>query len=122
MPGRSSTGSDLTGIRRLGLTWRHRRKRPRIVRAVIRAWNVEPLHSAAQFNSVWKALDEDQRAELQKEAKAKKVKLSEKGLADARAVFKPKTKLLKYLDGAPNPEACAWWCARAGPNRTRRNC
>jgi CRISPR-associated protein Csb1 len=80
-------------------------KRPRLVRSIIRAWGVEPLHAAAQFNSVWKALEEDQRVELEKEAKAKKKKLSEKGLADAPAVFKPKTKLPKYLNGAPNPEA-----------------
>ncbi|MEX2381125.1 MAG: type I-U CRISPR-associated RAMP protein Csb1/Cas7u, partial [Opitutales bacterium] len=32
-------------------------KRPRLVRSIIRAWDVEPLHSAAQFNSVWKVLD-----------------------------------------------------------------
>jgi CRISPR-associated protein Csb1 len=79
-------------------------KRPRLVRSIIRAWNVEPLHAAAQFNSVWKALDEDQRAELEKEAKAKKTKLSEKGLADAPAVFRkniPKS----LRDGTPNAEA-----------------
>jgi CRISPR-associated protein Csb1 len=79
-------------------------KRPRIVRAVIRAWNVEVLHAAAQFNSVWKALTEDQKAELEK-AKPKGVKLSEKGFADAPAVFKAKTKAPRYIDGAPNPEA-----------------
>lgn len=79
-------------------------KRPRLVRAVIRAWDVESLHAAAQFNSVWKALDEGQRSELEKEAKAKKTKLSEKGLADAPAVFR-KTKIQQYRDGAPNPEA-----------------
>jgi CRISPR-associated protein Csb1 len=62
-------------------------KRPRLVRAIIRAWDVEPLHAAAQFSSVWKALDESQRAELEKEAKSKKTKLSEKGLADAPATF-----------------------------------
>lgn len=80
-------------------------KRPRLVRAVIRAWDVDVLHAAAQYNSVWKALDEDQQKALDGEAKAKKVKLSEKGFADAPAVFKAKTKLPKYLDGAPNPEA-----------------
>jgi CRISPR-associated protein Csb1 len=80
-------------------------KRPRLVRAIIRAWEVDRLQAAAQFNSVWKALDEDQRGELEKEAKKQKTKLSEKGFADAPAVFKPKTKIPKYIDGAPNPEA-----------------
>jgi CRISPR-associated protein Csb1 len=80
-------------------------KRPRLVRAIIRAWNVERLQAAAQFNSVWKGLDEAQRKELEKEAKKQKTKLSEKGFADAPAVFKPKTKIQKYIDGAPNPEA-----------------
>jgi len=79
-------------------------KRPRLVRSIIRAWDVEVLHSAAQFNSVWKALSEDQQEELEKEAKAKKVKLSEKGFKDAPATFR-KTKIQEYRDGAPNPEA-----------------
>jgi CRISPR-associated protein Csb1 len=80
-------------------------KRPRLVRSIIRAWDVEPLHTAAQFNSVWKALDEEQREVLKKEAKAKKTELSEKGLADAPAVFR-KTKIKQYDgDGNPNPEA-----------------
>jgi len=79
-------------------------KRPRLVRSIIRAWDVEVLHSAAQFNSVWKALSEEQQKELEKEAKAKKVKLSEKGFADAPATFR-KTKIQEYVGGAPNPEA-----------------
>lgn len=79
-------------------------KRPRLVRSIIRAWDVEPLHSAAQFNSVWKALDDEQKEELKKEAKAQKTDLSEKGLADAPAVFR-KTKIQQYRDGTPNPEA-----------------
>lgn len=79
-------------------------KRPRLVRSIIRAWDVEPLHAAAQFNSVWKLLDEDQQDELKREAKAKKVNLSEKGLADAPATFR-KTKIPQYRDGAPNPDA-----------------
>ena len=84
-------------------------KRPRLVRAVIRAWDVEPLHAAAQFSSIWKALDETQRAELEKEAKQRKMKLSEKGLADAPAIFrKVGQNAAKYMhefhDGAPNPE------------------
>jgi CRISPR-associated protein Csb1 len=79
-------------------------KRPRLVRSTIRAWDVEPLHAASQFNSVWKALDADQREELEKEAKAKKVKLSEKGFADAPGTFR-RVKIQKYADGKVNPEA-----------------
>jgi CRISPR-associated protein Csb1 len=80
-------------------------KRPRLVRSIIRAWDVEPLHAAAQFNSVWKLLDEEQQDELTKEAKAKKVKLSEKGLADAPGVFRSNIKAPQYVNGSPNPEA-----------------
>lgn len=81
-------------------------KRPRLVRSIIRAWDVEVLHSAAQFNSVWKALSEEQKEELKKEAKAKKIELSVKGFADAPAVFrKMKLDIPKLRDGAPNPEA-----------------
>lgn len=79
-------------------------KHPRLVRSIIRAWNVQPLHTAAQFNSIWKALDEDQREQLDKESKAKKRKLSEKGFADAPATFR-KTRASQYIDGSPNPEA-----------------
>jgi CRISPR-associated protein Csb1 len=80
-------------------------KRPRLVRSIIRAWDVERLHAAAQFNSVWKLLDDKQQEELKKEAKAKKTDLSERGLADAPATFR-KTKIQQYRDdGAPNPEA-----------------
>jgi CRISPR-associated protein Csb1 len=84
-------------------------KRPRLVRAIIRAWDVEPLHAAAQFSSIWKALSESQRAELEKEAKNKKINLSEKGLADAPATFRRLGQnAAKYLhefrDGMPNPE------------------
>lgn len=81
-------------------------KRPRLVRSIIRAWDVEVLHSAAQFNSVWKALSDEQKEDFEKEAKSKKVKLSEKGFADAPAVFrKVKLDIPKLRDGAPNPEA-----------------
>jgi CRISPR-associated protein Csb1 len=80
-------------------------KRPRLVRSIIRAWDVEPLHAAAQFNSVWKLLDEQDQEELSNEAKARKVKLSEKGLADAPSVFRSKTKSPQYVNGSPNPEA-----------------
>jgi CRISPR-associated protein Csb1 len=79
-------------------------KRPRLVRSTVRAWDVQPLHTAAQFNSVWKLLDEQQQEELEKEATAKKVKLSTKGFADAPATFR-KTKAPQYRDGSPNPEA-----------------
>lgn len=80
-------------------------KRPRLVRSVVRAWDVETLHAAAQFNSVWKLLEEKQQEELQAEAKKQKKKLSEQGLADAPAVFR-KTKIRDYInDDSPNPEA-----------------
>ena len=79
-------------------------RRPRLVRSIIRAWDVQPLHTAAQFNSIWKTLSEAQQDALETEAKAKKVKRSEKGLADAPAVFR-KTKAPQYHDGTPNPEA-----------------
>lgn len=78
-------------------------KRPRLVRSIIRAWDVEVLHSAAQFNSVWKALSEEQQKELEKEAKNKKIKLSVKGFADAPATFR--TDKNQFVAGAPNPEA-----------------
>lgn len=84
-------------------------KRPRLVRSIIRAWDVEPLFSAAQFNSAWKSLDEAQQEELEKEAKAKKVKLSEKGFADAPAVFRKVSQnaakqMTEFRNGSPNPE------------------
>lgn len=65
-------------------------KRPRLVRAIIRAWDVDELHAAAQFNSIWKLLDDDQKSGLEK-ALPKGKKLSEKGFKDAPAV--------KYKDG-----------------------
>lgn len=86
-------------------------KRPRLIRSVIRAWDVEPLHAAAQFNSVWKLLDEGQQQELEKavKEKAKTGKLSTAGLKDAPATFrKVSTSAAKYMhefrDGSPNPE------------------
>ena len=78
-------------------------KRPRLVRSIIRAWDVEILHSAAQFNSVWKALSEEQQQQLEKEAKARKIKLSVKGFADAPSTFR--TDKNQFVNGAPNPEA-----------------
>jgi CRISPR-associated protein Csb1 len=79
-------------------------KRPRIVRSIIRAWDVEPLHAAAQFNSIRKTLDEEQWGELEKEAKAKNKKLSDVGLDDAPATFRKADKIPEYKDGSPNPE------------------
>jgi CRISPR-associated protein Csb1 len=81
-------------------------KRPRLVRAIIRAWDVEPLHAAAQYNSAWKSLSEEQREELKKEeAKKGKKELSEVGLKDAPATFRKTEKIRQFLEGAPNPEA-----------------
>jgi CRISPR-associated protein Csb1 len=80
-------------------------KRPRLVRSIIRAWDVEPLHAAAQFNSVWKLLDEEQQEALTKEAKAKKVDLSQKGLADTPSVFRPKLKIKNYVNDSVNSDA-----------------
>ncbi len=84
-------------------------KRPRLIRSIVRAWNVEPLFSAAQFNSVWKTLDDEQKQELEKEAKAKRTKLSEKGFADAPAVFRKVSQnaaksMTEFRNGSPNPE------------------
>jgi CRISPR-associated protein Csb1 len=83
-------------------------KRPRIVRSIIRAWDVQPFHSAAQFNSIWKHLDDEQREVLTTESKGQK-KLSAAGLADAPAVFRKlgpnaAKKMPAYRDGSPNPE------------------
>jgi CRISPR-associated protein Csb1 len=79
-------------------------KRPRLVRSIIRAWDVDVLHSAAQFNSVWKSLSEEEQSALESEAKKQKKKLSEKGFADAPATWRD-TKAPQFRDGAPNPEA-----------------
>lgn len=83
-------------------------KRPRLVRSIIRAWDVQPLYSAAQFNSVWKVLEEEDQQELEREAKAKKAKLSEKGFADAPAVFRKVSQnaakqMQEFHNGSPNP-------------------
>ena len=81
-------------------------KRPRLVRSIIRAWDVEVLHSAAQFNSVWKALSEEQQKELAAEEKKKgKLELSAVGLKDAPATFRKTDKIPQFVGGAPNPEA-----------------
>ncbi|MGH6840985.1 MAG: type I-G CRISPR-associated RAMP protein Csb1/Cas7g, partial [Methylocella sp.] len=84
-------------------------KRPRLIRSMIRARDVEPLYAAAQFNSIWKALSEEQQAELEKDAKAKKIRLSEKGFADAPATFRKVSQaaakqMPEFRDGMPNPD------------------
>jgi CRISPR-associated protein Csb1 len=77
-----------------------------LVRSIIRAWDVEVLHSAAQFNSVWKALSEEQQKELADEEKKKgKLELSAVGLKDAPSTFRKTDKILQFVAGAPNPEA-----------------
>lgn len=81
-------------------------KRPRIVRSFIRAEDIEVLHGAAQYNSVWKLLDDEQKKALTDEAKKQKVKLSDKGFNDVPAVFrKTNEKVAKFKDGHPNDEA-----------------
>lgn len=80
-------------------------KRPRLLRSIIRAWDVEILHSAAQFNSVWKTLSEEQKTELDKAPRGKGVKLSTIGFADAPAIFRKTEKIPQFVGGAPNPEA-----------------
>lgn len=79
-------------------------KRPRLVRSVIRATHVERLSAAAQFNSVWKLLDDRQQEELKAAEKKEKVDLSVKGFADAPAIFR-KTKIAQFKEGLPNQEA-----------------
>lgn len=80
-------------------------KRPRLVRSIIRAWDAEPLHAAAQFNSVWKVLDGAQQEDLIAEEKTKGTnKRSVVGLADAPAVFRT-DRVPHFLHGVANPEA-----------------
>lgn len=85
-------------------------KRPRIVRSIIRAWDVDLLHSAAQFNSIRKVLEESMLDALENEAKKKKSKkLSDVGLDDAPAVFRrlkgnAAKEMPEYRNGFPNPE------------------
>ncbi len=84
-------------------------KRPRLVRSIIRAWDVQPLYAAAQFNSVWKALDPEQQVELEKEANTQKTRLSEKGFSDAPATFRKVSQtaarqMQEFRNGSPNPE------------------
>jgi len=84
-------------------------KRPRLVRSTIRAWDVEPLHAAAQFNSVWKTLDREKQQELEKVAKGKEAKLSSAGFNDAPATFRKVSTtasrhMTEFRNGSPNPE------------------
>lgn len=81
-----------------------KQKRPRLVRSIIRAWDVEVLHAAAQFNSIWKELDEGQQNVLKDKKSREKDKRSSVGLADAPSVFR--TDKLKNIVGTSfNPEA-----------------
>lgn len=84
-------------------------KLPRLVRSLIRGWDVDVLHASAQFNSISKLLSEDDRAALEKEAKAKKKKLSATGFADAPATFRKVStaaaaQMTEFRNGSPNLE------------------
>lgn len=85
-------------------------KLPRLVRSVIRAWNVEPLYAAAQFNSIWKHLDETQQEALKTEEKQKnRAGRSDVGLADAPSTFRRVSEsaarqMSEFRNGSPNPE------------------
>lgn len=47
-------------------------KRPRLIRSVVRAWGVDVLSTAAQFNSVGKFLTDEQKSELEKGQKSRR--------------------------------------------------
>lgn len=84
-------------------------KRPRLVRSIVRAWDVELMFSAAQFNSVWKSLDEASQSELESAAKKAGKKRSETGFADAPAVFRKVSQsaakhMTEFRNGSPNSE------------------
>jgi CRISPR-associated protein Csb1 len=86
-------------------------KRPRLVRSIIRAWDVDLLHAAAQFNSVWKLLDKEQQQELENAVKSgdKETKISSAGLKHAPATFRKVSNsaakhMKEFSDGSPNPE------------------
>ncbi len=82
-------------------------RRPRLVRSIIRAWNVEPLFAAAQFNSIWKYLDKEQQATLKPEGKDNR---SDVGLADAPSTFRKvsdsaaRQGMREFRNDSPNPE------------------
>ena len=72
-------------------------KRPRLVRSLIRAWDIEQLQSAAQYKSIWSKLTEAEQEDLKAEAKKKvknkqNKKPSKVGLADAPATHYQGTK------------------------------
>ncbi len=85
-------------------------KRPRLIRSVIRAWDVEVLHAAAQFNSVWKELEKGDKETLTKESEKKgNAELSAVGLNDAPAIFRKvgqaaEGHMQQFKAGSPNPE------------------
>lgn len=65
-------------------------KRPRLVRALIRAWDVELLHASAQFRSSWRLFDAAQQDQLNqaagtKPSEQKEVMSKQMGLRDAPA-------------------------------------
>jgi CRISPR-associated protein Csb1 len=78
------------------------------VKSIVRAWNADILHSAAQFNSVRKTLDDESWEQLEKWAKEKKKRLADVGLDDAPAIFRKlkgeaAKEMPQYRDGSPNP-------------------
>ena len=79
-------------------------KRPRLIRACIRADDIDILHGAAQFNSIWKLLDDQQKDELKK-ATPKGVKLSDKGFNDVPSIFRKTNMTKTNKDGQPNEDA-----------------
>lgn len=81
-------------------------KRPRLVRSMVRAWDVDELKTSSQFNSVSKRLDEEQNEELKKESEKKtNNKRSVAGLADAPSVFVKNDKISRYVNNGLNPAA-----------------
>lgn len=83
-------------------------KRPRLVRSVVRAWDVEVLHGAAQYTSTAKSLDHSDREALQADLAQKKParvsKLSDAGFAEVPSVFRKTDKIPDFVGGNPNPE------------------
>lgn len=73
-------------------------KRPRILRAQIRAWDIEVVYTASQYRSVWEYLNESQRQSIddavkngKKSANASEKKRSAWGLADVPNVYRPQS-------------------------------
>jgi CRISPR-associated protein Csb1 len=65
-------------------------KLPRLVRSVIRAEDVQVLHGAAQYNSIWKLLSDEQKQALEDDPNAGRngEKLAEVGFKDVPAIFR----------------------------------